>query len=78
MRHDHGSKSNCPCFCSDSNVNNTTTISDLGTSFLSEFPSQVEILHEVFVAMKLRNIQRDDLRLKVNILLRNLCREFHV
>ena len=35
------------------------------TSFLSEFPNQVEILHEVYVAMKLKSLPRDDLRLQV-------------
>ena len=54
-------------FFRDSNANNTTMMmSETGTtSFLSEFPNQVEILHEVYVAMKLKSLPRDDLRLQV-------------
>ena len=55
-------------FFRESNANNTTMMmSETGSaSFLSEFPNQVEILHEVYVAMKLKSLPREEVRLQVS------------
>ena len=50
-------------------VNNTTILSSLDfnmNSFASGLPDNMDILHDVYVAMKLKSLPKEDLKLKVN------------